>query len=32
MARTYKINDGVRRAKAADLAGQEMIWARVELT
>jgi len=27
---TYEISDGVRRAKAADLAGHEMIWAVVE--
>lgn len=29
MGTTYKINDGVRRAKAADLAGHDTIWARV---
>jgi hypothetical protein len=28
-APTYLIDDGVRRAKAADLAGQATIWARV---
>jgi hypothetical protein len=29
MAQTYKITDGVRRAKAASLAGHQTIWARV---
>lgn len=27
---TYTIDDGVRRAKAADLAGQKEIWATVQ--
>jgi ParB-like chromosome segregation protein Spo0J len=29
MGRTYRIIDGVRRAKAAELAGQKTIWAEV---
>jgi hypothetical protein len=29
MAQTYMINEGVRRAKAADLAGHRTIWAQV---
>jgi len=29
MAQTYMINEGVRRAKAADLAGRRTIWAHV---
>ncbi|HEY8751101.1 MAG TPA: hypothetical protein VIM11_24170 [Tepidisphaeraceae bacterium] len=29
MPKTYWISDGVRRAKAAQLAGQSEIWARV---
>ena len=29
MAQTYEITDGVRRAKAADIAGHDTIWAEV---
>jgi hypothetical protein len=29
MAQTYMINEGVRRAKAADLAGHQTIWAQI---
>jgi len=29
MSQTFEIRDGVRRAKAADIAGRETIWAQI---